>query len=55
MIVDYEAPDDGGAPVWKCLGCGWSVYLDRALQAEEEWLQERVRRQAAEHPRSRTP
>jgi hypothetical protein len=55
MIVDYGAPDDGGAPVWKCLGCGRSVHLDHALQAEEEWLQEWVRRQAEEHPRSRTP
>jgi hypothetical protein len=55
MIVDAEAADDGSTPVWKCLGCGRSVYLDRARQAEDEQLQEKITRSLREHPRPDPP
>jgi transposase-like protein len=55
MIVDYDALDEGHTPVWKCLGCGRSIYLDRARQAEDERLQQRIKRMLQGHPGSQSP
>jgi hypothetical protein len=55
MIVDFDAGDAGYSPVWKCLGCGRSLFVDAARQAEDEWLQQKIMRTLQEHPRSKPP
>jgi hypothetical protein len=42
MILDSEADDHGDTPVWKCLGCGRSIYADPERQAEDERLREHI-------------
>jgi hypothetical protein len=42
MILDAEGNDDGDTPVWKCLGCGRSLYVDPERQAEDERLRQRI-------------
>jgi hypothetical protein len=42
MIVDYDDSQDGYTPVWKCLGCGRSLYVDPARQAEDNRLREGI-------------
>ena len=55
MIVDYDAHDEGDTPVWKCLGCGRSVYLDTVRQAEDERIRRQIQRTMREHPRTEPP
>jgi hypothetical protein len=40
MILDYEA--DGDTPIWTCLGCSRSIYVDRDHQAEDERLMQHI-------------
>jgi hypothetical protein len=49
MILDAETNDDGNTPVWTCLGCGRSLYLDPARQAEEEQLRQRIQDTVGKH------
>jgi hypothetical protein len=52
MIVDYDDSQDGYTPVWKCLGCGRSLYVDPARLAEDNRLRAGIVRalgQGAEH------
>jgi hypothetical protein len=52
VIGDYEATHGSFVPIWTCLGCGRSGYVDGGRQVAEERLMPQIMRTLREHPGS---
>lgn len=43
VLLDFADAAEAMQPIWKCLGCGREMLLDREAQSQDEQLLARIR------------